>query len=100
MSKLSPAQRLEWKKQILRQQESGMSIEQWCRENKIVPHLFYYWKDRFLQTGIQKESFIEVKDKNNSGIIIEYFGFHLLVDKHFDPLILKKCLSLLREIKC
>ena len=61
MSKLSPAKRLEWKKRICCQRESGLSIERWCRENKIAPHLFYYWKARLFPV-IQKAAFIEVQD--------------------------------------
>ena len=100
MSKLSPVKRLEWKKRICCQRESGLSIERWCRENKITSHLFHYWKARLFPPVIQKAAFIEVQDKNNIGVTIEYFGFRLLIDRHFDPLTLKRCLSLLKEIKC
>jgi len=100
MTKLSSAKRLEWKKQICRQQESGLSIERWCRENKIAPHLFHYWKARVFPPVISKANFIEVKDKSTTGVAIEYLGFRLLVDRHFDPLTLKRCLSLLKEVKC
>ena len=31
-----------WSEQIERQQSSGMSVEQWCVENRINPKTYYY----------------------------------------------------------
>jgi len=39
--------RQEWKDKILKQKASGKTIESWCRENSIAPHLFHYWKKQF-----------------------------------------------------
>ena len=32
----------EWSEQIERQQSSGLSVEQWCVENRINPKTYYY----------------------------------------------------------
>ena len=32
----------EWSEQIERQQSSGLSVEQWCVENRIKPKTYYY----------------------------------------------------------
>ena len=96
----SSKKRLDWERKIRLQQESGLSIERWCHENNLTTHLFHYWKKKIFPPVILKTDFIEVNDTNNTGVVIEYYGFRLIVDRHFDPLTLKRCLSLLKEIKC
>ncbi len=58
MSKpLSREKRLEWEEKIRKQRERSLSIDRWCRENQILPHTFYYWKERLFQKPLLSSSF-------------------------------------------
>lgn len=89
----------EWKSKIIRQKESGKTIELWCRENGLAPYLFHYWKKRLFSGTFNRSSFTELGDKN-AGISIEYKGIIVHVERSFDPAVLKSCLSILRTGKC
>ena len=39
-------QKKEWEGRICKQRESGLCIEEWCRQNKLSSHQFHYWKKR------------------------------------------------------
>lgn len=101
MPKLSPEKKLEWEERIRNQRESGLSIEKWCQQNQILPHRFYYWRDRLLpKLGLDRSSFTELVQTKGSGICIEYHGIRIHLERNFDPSILKECLSVLKELKC
>ncbi len=97
-----------WKEKILNQQESGLSIASWCRQNNIVVHTFYYWRDKFfLKTALNRSDFAEIPNEKKteisnqkSGITIEYRGFHISVDHQFNSSVLKQCVQILKEITC
>ncbi len=40
----SEEQKQQWRKKIISQKNSGISIAAWRRQNEIADHLFYYWK--------------------------------------------------------
>ena len=91
---------LEWEEKIRQQKLSDLSIESWCRQNKVTACSFHYWKKRLLAPAqLSSSSFTELKDQN-TGITIECNGICLHVDKHFEPSTLKACLALLKELKC
>ena len=97
----SQEKRSMWEQKIRLQQQSGLSIERWCRENQISPHTFHYWKDRlFPKTVLTHSSFIELSDGKGTGIIIEHQGVRIHLDRHFEPETLKRCLAALKEITC
>ena len=102
MSKrFSEEKRLEWKERILKQQASDLSIDKWCHQNQIPAHCFHYWKGRlFPKQTLNRSSFTELTNANESGVFIEYHGVRIYLDRYFDPSILKRCLYALREIKC
>ncbi len=92
---------LEWEEKIRQQKLSDLSIESWCRQNKVTACSFHYWKKRLLAPAqLNSSSFAELKDQNKTGITIECNGICLHVDKHFEPSTLKACLALLMELKC
>lgn len=39
--------RIEWKSRYDAWKESGQSITEWCRDQKIKVHQMYYWVQRF-----------------------------------------------------
>ncbi|MFA5250415.1 MAG: hypothetical protein WC371_03280 [Parachlamydiales bacterium] len=91
--------RQEWKDKILKQKASGKTIESWCRENSIAPHLFHYWKKQFFSEAFNRSGFTELGDRN-AGVAIECKGVVVHLERSFDPAVLKSCLSILRTGKC
>ena len=39
---------LEWSKRLERFRQSGVSLSQFCKDEKVGVHSFYYWKKRLL----------------------------------------------------
>lgn len=46
MAKLDSQKRAEWQKRLARFEASGLSVAQFCRNEKIATHAFYYWDKR------------------------------------------------------
>lgn len=46
MSKLDTRKRAEWQERLARFQASGLTVAQFCRNEKIGTHTFYYWDKR------------------------------------------------------
>lgn len=92
----------QWKENIHKQRQSKLSMASWCRQNGIAVHTFYYWQGKlFPKTLLDRSSFTEVIEKKNTfidGIILEYNGFNIRLNEHFNPSTLKRCLEVL--IKC
>ena len=91
--------RTEWEEKFRQQRESGFSIYRWCRENQIPPHIFYYWKERLFPKSLTSHlSFTELSNAKTTGITIEYRNLRICLDKRFDLIVLKQCLSVLMGI--
>ena len=98
---LSQEREDKWKALIRLQEESGLSMDKWCHQNQIAPHKLYYWKRKLLpQPSLSKSSFKELANEIHGSVVIEYRGVLVRLDKHFDPLIFKGCLSMLLEVTC
>ena len=98
---LSSEKKLEWEEKIRKQKDSGLSIERWCNEHQIRSHTFHYWKERLSPKPLPSRlSFAELSSAKETGITIEHRHLRIRLDKHFDPYVLKQCLSVLMEIKC
>ena len=97
---VSAEKRQEWKEKIQQQKSSGLPIKLWCKENKMTIGQFYYWKNQFFPEPVSRSSFSELKNPKDLGVRIECGGIQICLDPHFDPLTLKKCLAILREITC
>ena len=96
---LSKEKKLDWEIKIRQQQESGLSINQWCRQNHITKGSFHYWKDRLFQKDkLTRTCFTELPVDEGPGICIEYQGVRILIEKSFDPITLRSCLAALRGI--
>lgn len=91
----------QWKEKIFEQRNSGLSIAAWCRKNTVRTHIFYYWQGKlFPKTPLSRSEFTEIGKTNEpplSEITLEYQGFHIRLDQHFNPLTLKKCLEVLKQ---
>jgi hypothetical protein len=98
---LSEERKQKWRDKFQKQKASGLSIKQWCRENQITTQAFYYWRVRlFPKQALNRSQFTEITDSKDIGLSIEYKGIYIHLTKHFDSLTLKKCLAVLKEIKC
>ena len=96
-----------WRQRIKSWKSSGQTGTEWCREQDLVYHQFFYWKDRFekkvkLTEELFSEKFIEVTDENDetlgSGISIEYQNVHIILACDFDEATLLRCLQTVRSL--
>jgi hypothetical protein len=96
----SEEKRREWAEKVHAQKVSGLSIEGWCRENQIKPSVFHYWKGVLSsRPPITRSSFTEIPLTADAAISIEFCKCHIRLS-HFEPSILRSCLSILREVLC
>ena len=98
----SQEKKQEWIERIRNREESGLTIKEWCRQNQISSHCFYYWGSRLFPKKplADRSSFTELCNAHESGLFIEYGGMRIYLDKYFDSELLKRCLFTLRELKC
>ena len=98
----SEDQRQRWKEIIHKQKDSGLSIERYCRENNLAAHNFFYWKGKLFPKShtLTRSTFMELVEEKTTGIIIEYKNIRIHLGQHFNPSTLKKCIEVLKEIKC
>ena len=97
----SEEKRRAWREKFQQQRTSGLSIKQWCFENHIATQAFYYWRTKlFPKPALSRSQFTEIVDSKHEILSIQYKDFQIQLDKHFDPLTLKKCLLILQEITC
>jgi len=47
MSKLTEQQKSVWAEHIQSQLQSGLSQQDYCKQEKLTPHCFWYWKRKF-----------------------------------------------------
>jgi hypothetical protein len=100
---ISEERKQQWKEDILNQYDSGLSVAEWCRRNKIAAHNFYYWQKKlFPKAHPKKLAFAEIKEKgiandSDSGVILECQGVTIRLTQKFMPSTLKTCLLVLKE---
>lgn len=109
MSQSSSEEKKEqWKELVLKQRDSGLSIQRWCRQNQVVVHNFYYWRDKLFPKTLTRSSFVEI-DPTNEGnssfakqtkITIEFREIRIHLEHQFDFSILEQCLKALKEMRC
>ena len=58
----------EWSEQIERQQSSGMSVEQWCIENRINPKTYYYRLRRVREQCVAAQPSMQKKLLTNGNV--------------------------------
>ena len=102
-SPISEERKQQWKKNILEQLDSGLSIAAWCRQRKIAVHTFYYWHNKlFPKATFDKFTFTEIVNEkklntSDSGSMHEYQGINIHLSHDFESSTLKKCLEVLKE---
>ena len=96
----SEEKKLKWKNLIEQQRQSGLSIEKWCRQNQIVPHVFHYWKDKLFPRPLQKDSFAELNMKRPDAISLQARGLYVRMGNDCDPNLRKQLFALLAGLSC
>ena len=59
----------EWQERVIQCQNSGLSINEWCRQNKINRKTYFYWqrqvwdnkKNELKQTGSQEKGILRIR---------------------------------------
>ena len=98
---ISTEKKIDWKTKIQEQQESGLSINEWCSQNQITKGSFHYWKIQlFPDAKLARSDFTELPANQNAGVCIEYQGVGIIIDKAFDPATLRSCLAAVRGFQC
>lgn len=93
---MSKRQKRDWKSLISEQEESGLSIDEFCESKGIHYTSFYKNRKKFQNSG-----FVEIKATMKSPtlktdpIILKIQDFSLEIPKNFDTITLKKILSVL-----
>jgi len=93
---ISQKQRQAWAEKILCQKQSGLSIDRWCKNNQIAPHLFHYWKRRLFPSTINRSSFTELTNQKGCTIEIECQDVRIRINSPT----LKQAFQALKELKC
>ena len=96
----SSVMRSAWKERISDQRTSGLTIKQWCKNHRVSIQQFYYWKKRVTETNSERLSFVELVEEQKDGINIECGNLKIRLEKGFDAVTLRDCLSVLRKITC
>lgn len=104
MSQSMSGEKRKWKKIIIRQHESGLSIQSFCRKECILVDDFRYWQSILFPKTIsdhsafpsQKE--VHVSNIKDGEIMIEYHNIRIFIDQQFEPSTLKKCFEILLEV--
>ena len=89
--------RQEWEEKFKIWQASSLSGAAWCRQENLPYRTFCNWKYRLTPKTLSKDSFVELQEEKTHGIVLEYQGIRIHLDKDFDPLTLKKCLQALKS---
>ncbi len=94
----------EWKHKLEQWVSSGKTMADWCREQNISIHTFYYRRSQLMSpvkvAGGDRNKFIELIDKpfGMSGISIDCCGVTVHLASDFHPASLIQCLQTLRKI--
>jgi hypothetical protein len=97
----SEEKQFKWKNLIEQQRQSGLSIEKWCLQNQIHPHVFHYWKAKLFPRQLQKTNFTELNIKHSPDTIsLETRGLRVRVAADCDPHMRKQLFALLGGWSC
>lgn len=84
----------QWEERLAAHAASGMTVIDWCRENGITKHTYYYWKKRICKPKVEEQQpdettvFAELPVKLKAcvntagkGLVIKWQGFELLLSE-------------------
>ena len=91
---LSEDEKFDWATSLRRQQESGLSINEWCRKNQITKGSFHYWKEKLAPKALQKTSFTELNIKRSDAISLQACGITIRITGDCNPDLRKQIITL------
>lgn len=95
------SQREEWQQRLTQWKASGIvSAAEWCRKHEINVDQFHYWKSRLTKKSLTPKDFVELSPAEASGIQLECNGVRIHLATHLDPIILARCITLLKGSLC
>src|SRR2546421_10613531 len=101
MSKTREARRDFWRELIGQQQQSGLSVREFCRQDRTSEYSFYQWRKRLAQQVPVKFALVETgRDTSSDGCAMEVTltsGERLRIGSGVDATTLRLVLSILRE---
>ncbi len=98
-----------WEERLIDWEKSGLSKRQWCRENNITEHQFYYWMKRINEydpeshddnncTSWQSVELINRPvDELKGSLVVHVEGFKVTVHNNTDLHLLSNVLRVLRS---
>ena|ERR1700728_1464011 len=96
----SEDKQLEWKNLIEKQGQSGLSVEKWCLQNQLSPHVFHYWKKKLFPKRLQKSSFTELNMRRPDEISLQVRGLYIRMGSDCDPRLRKQLFDLFAGLPC
>lgn len=97
---ISQDKKQEWETKIGEQQESGLSINEWCLQNQVTKASFHYWKEKLNPKKLQKNSFTELSFKKSNAISLQACGISMRISSECDPHLRKQLFALFAEAAC
>lgn len=95
----------QWIQRVNNWRSSGQSIAEWCRENDVVYHQFFYWRDRLTEADLgmavkQSMLFVELPEElhEKAGVEIESKGMFIRLSRDFDAATLLRCLQVVGRL--
>lgn len=95
----SEDKKLEWKRLIEQQRQSGLSVRNWCQKQNLIPNTFHYWQAKLFPKELQTTSFVELKVRPDE-VSLQTRGLHIRVGSDCDPALRKQLLALFVEAAC
>jgi hypothetical protein len=101
----APSKAEYWSEHIRRWQDSGLSKVEYCRQNNLTKHAFYYWRKKLRQSN-QAESPVVPLSFRVAGLAPSQPAFVLKIGQRFqvaiqgdfDPPVLKKLIKTLENM--
>ena len=99
-----PRKEARWRKQLRRQQASGLSVRDYCRQQGLYESLFYYWRREIGRRDRQAQPVfvpVAVEAPAESAIEVTLASGHVVrVRAGFDEQTLRQLLALLEAPPC
>jgi len=103
-NELSPQEKAQfWENHIKACKGSGLSQTEYCLQNNLKPHRFWYWKKRFKKLAKEEIRFVPLniprKDQNHPvASIITPNGYRIELADGFDPATVGQLIHTIRDL--
>ncbi len=97
-----------WRKRLDDQVQSGLSVRQWCEQNRCCPKRFRYWRDRLTNGDAEVETGaswlpVEINSVEPTGasqLTLSVAGAQIELRPGFDPALLRAVVDALAVRPC